>query len=198
MHEHIAASISRPRLYQQQRLPYAPDWSDVQRMLDIRDRAIPLLLAVYGRRSGEVAALRRYHRTRKYSSACRRLPTPEIIALAQRHNGSRGAAACLKSTAWISCGFQTMRRYQAHPRRCTRRAIRATNCFRGEFFRGTTCRVGAIVCACFKKPNTYCNSRARPPPFPSSQTNSKLRSIFSSTLKVCFPCREVRRASMSG
>lgn len=65
--EHIAASIGRPRLYRQASLPYAPDWTDVQRMLadvdtdtpqDIRDRAILLLLAVYGMRSGEVAALR--------------------------------------------------------------------------------------------------------------------------------------------
>ena len=59
--------FARPRLYQQESLPYAPDWSDVQRMLadadtdkprDIRDRAILLLLAIYGMRSGEVAALR--------------------------------------------------------------------------------------------------------------------------------------------
>jgi integrase/recombinase XerD len=65
--DRLAASIDRPRLYQQESLPYAPSWSDVQRMLadadterprDIRDRAILLLLAVYGMRSGEVAALR--------------------------------------------------------------------------------------------------------------------------------------------
>jgi integrase/recombinase XerD len=65
--ERLAKSISRPRLYQQESLPYAPDWSAVQQMLadvdtdrprDIRDRAILLLLAVYGMRSGEVAALR--------------------------------------------------------------------------------------------------------------------------------------------
>jgi integrase/recombinase XerD len=65
--DRIAASICRPRLYRQETLPYAPDWGDVQRMLadaetdkprDIRDRAILLLLAVYGMRSGEVAALR--------------------------------------------------------------------------------------------------------------------------------------------
>lgn len=65
--DHIAASICRPRLYRQESLPYARDWSDVQRMLadaetdkpqDIRDRAILLLLAVYGMRSGEVVALR--------------------------------------------------------------------------------------------------------------------------------------------
>jgi integrase/recombinase XerD len=65
--DRIATSICRPRLYRQETLPYAPDWCDVQRMLadvetdkprDIRDRAILLLLAVYGMRSGEVAALR--------------------------------------------------------------------------------------------------------------------------------------------
>lgn len=63
----LAGSIARPRLYQQESLPYAPDWSVVQQMLadvdtdkprDIRDRAILLLLALYGMRSGEVAALR--------------------------------------------------------------------------------------------------------------------------------------------
>jgi integrase/recombinase XerD len=63
----LATSICPPRLYHQESLPYAPDWFDVQRMLadaetdkprDIRDRAILLLLAVYGMRSGEVAALR--------------------------------------------------------------------------------------------------------------------------------------------
>lgn len=65
--DRLSISVCRPRLYQQESLPYAPDWSDVQRMLadvdtdrprDIRDRAILLLLAVYGMRSGEVAALR--------------------------------------------------------------------------------------------------------------------------------------------
>jgi integrase/recombinase XerD len=63
----LAGLISRPRLYQQESLPYAPDWSAVQQMLadvdtdrprDIRDRAILLLLALYGLRSGEVSALR--------------------------------------------------------------------------------------------------------------------------------------------
>lgn len=65
--DRLATSISRPRLYQHEALPYAPDWSDVQKMLadvdtdrprDIRDRAILLLLAVYGMRRGEVVALR--------------------------------------------------------------------------------------------------------------------------------------------
>ncbi|WP_286295122.1 tyrosine-type recombinase/integrase [Aminobacter sp. SS-2016] len=65
--DRLATSMSRPRLYQQESLPYAPDWSDVQKMLadvdtdrprDIRDRAILMLLAVYGMRRGEVAALR--------------------------------------------------------------------------------------------------------------------------------------------
>lgn len=68
--DHLAGSISSPRRYQQETLPYAPAWSDVQRMLadvdtnrprDIRDRAILLLLSVYGLRRGEVVALRLEH-----------------------------------------------------------------------------------------------------------------------------------------
>jgi integrase/recombinase XerD len=65
--DRLSAAVCRPRVYHQESLPYAPDWVDVQRMLadvdtdkprDIRDRAILLLLAIYGMRSGEVAALR--------------------------------------------------------------------------------------------------------------------------------------------
>ncbi|MGY4257827.1 integrase/recombinase XerD [Bradyrhizobium sp. USDA 4516] len=65
--DRLAASICRPRLYRQESLPYDPEWCAVQRMLadaetdeprDIRDRGILLLLAVYGMRSGEGAALR--------------------------------------------------------------------------------------------------------------------------------------------
>ena len=68
--DRLAESIGRPRLYQQESLPYAPDWSDVQKLLayvdtdrprDIRDRAILMLLAVYGLRRGEVAALKLDH-----------------------------------------------------------------------------------------------------------------------------------------
>jgi integrase/recombinase XerD len=49
----LAGSIARPRLYQQESFPYAPDWSAVQQMLadvdtdtprDIHDRAILLAL----------------------------------------------------------------------------------------------------------------------------------------------------------
>lgn len=63
----LAESIVSPRLYRLETLPYALDWTDVRRLidgaagdteLDIRDRAILLLLAVYGLRRGEVAALR--------------------------------------------------------------------------------------------------------------------------------------------
>ena len=48
-------------------LPYAPGWSEVRRILSdpaidkprgIRDRAILMLLSIYGMRSGEVASLR--------------------------------------------------------------------------------------------------------------------------------------------
>lgn len=63
----LSAAIRGPRIYGQESLPFAPAWSDVQRMLadtltnrrrDVRDRAILMLLAIYGMRSGEVASLR--------------------------------------------------------------------------------------------------------------------------------------------
>jgi site-specific recombinase XerD len=62
----IAASIMAPRVFQQESLPSAPSWSEVQKLLSsidgrtaasIRDRAILMLLAVYGVRAGEVARL---------------------------------------------------------------------------------------------------------------------------------------------
>ena len=64
---HLAETIRGPRIYQQESLPYAPEWPDVRRLLadtltgkprDIRDRAILMLLAIYGLRRGEVASLR--------------------------------------------------------------------------------------------------------------------------------------------
>ena len=66
-HVGIAASIDAPRLFNHEGLPSGPAWSDVQRLIanaggvnphDIRDRAILMLLAVYGLRSGEVRRLR--------------------------------------------------------------------------------------------------------------------------------------------
>lgn len=63
----IAASIDGPRLFQHEGLPAGPAWPDVQRLIagsggdstrDIRDRAILMLFATYGLRSGEVARLR--------------------------------------------------------------------------------------------------------------------------------------------
>lgn len=63
----IATGIDGPRLFQHEGLPVGPLWPDVQRLIastigdsarDIRDRAILILLATYGLRSGEVASLR--------------------------------------------------------------------------------------------------------------------------------------------
>lgn len=63
---HLAAAIQGPRLFAQEGLPVGPKWEDVRRLItstatddpqDIRDRAILLLLAVYGLRCGEVVAL---------------------------------------------------------------------------------------------------------------------------------------------
>jgi site-specific recombinase XerD len=62
----LASVILSPRLFRQEDLPAGPAWSDVQRLIaatngatprDLRSRAILLLLAVYGLRSGEVRTL---------------------------------------------------------------------------------------------------------------------------------------------
>lgn len=62
----LADAIRGPRLFAQESLPVGPKWEDVRRLVsstatdkpqDIRDRAILLLLAVYGLRSGEVVTL---------------------------------------------------------------------------------------------------------------------------------------------
>ena len=64
--QNLAVGIEGPRLFSHEALPLGPKWADVQRLIastdtddpqDIRDRAILLLLAVYGLRSGEVVAL---------------------------------------------------------------------------------------------------------------------------------------------
>jgi site-specific recombinase XerD len=61
------AAIMAPRTFLHASLPLGPSWDDVKRLLasargdrrgDIRDRALLLLLAVYGLRAGEVVALR--------------------------------------------------------------------------------------------------------------------------------------------
>lgn len=63
----LAKALRTPRVYAQESLPSAPGWNDVQRILattladepaDIRNRAILMLLSIYGLRRGEVVALR--------------------------------------------------------------------------------------------------------------------------------------------
>lgn len=63
----LAGALRTPRIYTQESLPSAPGWSDVQSILsttetdkpgDIRNRAILMLLSIYGMRRGEVVALR--------------------------------------------------------------------------------------------------------------------------------------------
>ncbi len=63
----LAACIRGPRLFAQASLPIGPSWDEVQRLftmtegdrpVDIRDRAILMLLAIYGLRAGEVNRLR--------------------------------------------------------------------------------------------------------------------------------------------
>lgn len=62
---------------------------------------------------------------------------------------------------------------------------------------GNTQRAEGSLARHLRKLNSYSNSRARPAPFPIS-CDLLLRSITSATLKVYFPCREIRRASMLG
>jgi len=66
VHPSLAVGTEGPRLFSHETLPVGPKWEEVQRLIasadtdrhqDIRDRAILLLLAVYGLRSGEVVAL---------------------------------------------------------------------------------------------------------------------------------------------
>ncbi len=62
----LAVGVEGPRLFSQESLPEGPKWEDVLQLIasadtnnpkDIRDRAILLLLAVYGLRRGEVVGL---------------------------------------------------------------------------------------------------------------------------------------------
>jgi integrase/recombinase XerD len=63
----LAEGILLPRIYQQERIPSGPSWDVVQRLIqkiqgdrpnDLRDRAVLMVLAVYGLRAGEVVRLR--------------------------------------------------------------------------------------------------------------------------------------------
>jgi integrase/recombinase XerD len=63
----LSSGVKAPRLYTDETLPVGPSWNDVQRLLtesngdrltDIRDRAILMLLTVYGLRSAELRGLR--------------------------------------------------------------------------------------------------------------------------------------------
>ena len=62
----LAQVVLAPRLFRQENLPTGPAWTDVQRLIaategirhsQLRNRAILLLLAVYGLRNGEVRGL---------------------------------------------------------------------------------------------------------------------------------------------
>lgn len=63
----LTVSIDSPRLYAHENLPRGPDWTQVQRLItsihgddpvSIRNRAVVMLLAIYGLRRSEVARLR--------------------------------------------------------------------------------------------------------------------------------------------
>jgi integrase/recombinase XerD len=63
----LADALIIPRMYHHESLPVGPSWSDVNHLLeaaqgdrpvDVRDRPLLMLLAIYGLRAGEVVALR--------------------------------------------------------------------------------------------------------------------------------------------
>ncbi len=63
----LANTVHGPTIYQQETLPAGPAWADIDRLLadmntdrplDIRDRAIVMLFAIYALRASEVAKLR--------------------------------------------------------------------------------------------------------------------------------------------
>jgi integrase/recombinase XerD len=63
----LADGIKAPRVFAQEGLPVGPSWDDVRRLLataegdrpnDVRDRALLMLLAIYGLRACEVRSLR--------------------------------------------------------------------------------------------------------------------------------------------
>src|SRR3990167_401349 len=65
--KNLANSIKAPRVYKDESLPSSPSWDDVKKILadsksdkptDIRDRAILMLLSIYGMRCSEVINLR--------------------------------------------------------------------------------------------------------------------------------------------
>jgi site-specific recombinase XerD len=100
----IAATIDKPRLYSYEPLPQGPSWEDVRRLImslsddnhtHIRNRAIVLLLAVYGFRVGEVSKLmlndidwetERIHLWRSKQRKTQEYPlTPEVGAAILRY-----------------------------------------------------------------------------------------------------------------
>lgn len=63
----LAGAVAAPRIYTDERLPVGLEWSTVEQLIasskgasasDIRDRALLLLLSIYGLRCSEIAALR--------------------------------------------------------------------------------------------------------------------------------------------
>jgi len=101
----IATTINGPRLFKEEGLPAGPVWEDVQRLItsasgtdprSLRDRAILMLLAIYGMRSGEVRKLRledldwtreviRVERSKQRRIQDYRAPCFTLSAAASRH-----------------------------------------------------------------------------------------------------------------
>lgn len=99
----LSAGIKTPRVYHHANLPSSPTWETIQRLLkttkghhptDIRDRAILLLLTVYGLRAGEVRRLRledldwkqeTLHITHSKSGRHQKFPMTKVVGQAILH-----------------------------------------------------------------------------------------------------------------
>lgn len=124
----LSENLLRPRLFRHESLPGGPTWSDVQRIIaatkgsshrDIRNRAILLLLAVYGLRSGEVRSLcledldwaRRLLRVRRSKSArVQEYPlTPTLHCTLDRYlKNARPDSACPEVFLTLQAPFRPL------------------------------------------------------------------------------------------
>ena len=115
-------AIKIPRLYKDENIPYGPTWDEVKKLIastkgndqkDIRDRAILMLLAIYGLRCSEVAKLRLddidweneiIYLKRAKNAKTQQFPLCQTVGRAILHYLKRARPnKCLHREVFISC-----------------------------------------------------------------------------------------------
>jgi site-specific recombinase XerD len=115
-------AIKIPRLYKEENIPYSPTWDEVKRLIattegdhpkNIRDRAILMLLAMYGLRCSEVAKLslddidwdnKIIHLNRAKNAKSQRFPLSNTVGRAiSRYLQEVRPNQCLNREMFISC-----------------------------------------------------------------------------------------------